>query len=107
MANYNTILNTTFVIHSSIEAEFIAWLRSSYIPAATQAGVFGAPSIARVLTRIEPDTESIAVQLPATSLAEAQQWHDSVADELRNKAHARWSNSMMFFSTYMELIDGI
>jgi precorrin-2 methylase len=99
------LLNTTFVLHTSIEAPFLQWVRNVYLPAAEQSGVFGVATVARVLTQIEPDTESIAVQLPCAEMEAAQHWHDDTADLLRDDLHARWGDRLMFFSTYMEVIE--
>lgn len=98
------LLNTTFVVHSSVEAEFMAWVKGVYLPAAAETGVFGGATVAKVLTQIEPDTASIAVQLPASSLEDAQRWHDDSAAFLRDDLHARWSDRLMFFTTYMEVM---
>ena len=98
------ILNTTFVIHAPLETEFIKWVDEVYLPSAHAAGVFGKPTVARVLTRIEPETESIAVQLPADDQKRAEHWHDETASLLRDDLHARWGDRMMFFTTLMEVI---
>ena len=66
------LLNTTFVLHRSVEADFIDWLKKIYLVSAAEARIFGEPVVARVLTRIEPDTESIAVQLPASDIRQAE-----------------------------------
>ncbi len=100
-----TLLNTTFVIHAPLEAEFLQWVRETYLPSAMATGIFGAPTVARVLTRIEPETESIAVQLPATDADDAQRWHDETASLLRDDLQARWGDRMMFFTTYMEVLE--
>jgi len=98
------ILNTTFVTHESVRNDFLRWLREVYLVSARSSGFFGSPTVARVLTRLEPDTESIAVQLPANSLDDARRWHDETAAILRDDMHARWGERLMFFSTYMELL---
>ncbi|MFG6397758.1 MAG: DUF4286 family protein [Muribaculaceae bacterium] len=98
------LLNTTFVLHTSVEAGFITWVREVYLPAAAEAGVFGVSRVAKVLTQVEPDTVSIAVQLEATSIEEASRWHDNTAALLRDDLHARWGDRLMFFTTYMEVL---
>ena len=100
-----TLLNTTFVIHAPLETDFLEWVRRVYLRSAESAGIFGTPTIARVLTRIEPDTESFAVQLPAASHGDAQRWHDETAALLRNDLQARWGDRMMYFTTYMEVLE--
>ncbi len=99
------LLNTTFVIHTSIETDFLQWVRTVYIPSAKASGIFGQPTIARVLTRLEPDTESIAVQMPATDKEGAERWHDETAALLKDDLTARWPNLALHFTTYMELLD--
>lgn len=98
------VLNTTFVTHESINADFLKWVREVYIPTARQSGIFGEPTVARVLARMEPDTESIAVQMTAENLAEAEDWLGGAATELYNNLHARWGERLMFFSTFMQHI---
>ena len=100
-----TLLNTTFVIHAPLEPDFLKWVRQTYLHAAKEAGIFGTPTIARILTRIEPDTESFAVQLTAHSHEDAQRWHDETAATLRDDLHSRWGQRMMFFTTYMEVME--
>ena len=44
------IINTTFVVHTSIETEFMDWLSGTLLPAAEASGCFATPTVARVLT---------------------------------------------------------
>ena len=88
------LLNTTFVLHAPLEEEFLAWVKEVYLPTAATSGVFGTPSVSRVLTRIEPDTESIAVQLPAADAEAASRWLDTTAAQLHSSLQARWGERM-------------
>lgn len=99
------ILNTTFVVHTSIEQDFLHWVRTVYIPSVKTAGIFGEPRVARVLTRIEPDTESIAIQMVASDHAAAEKWHDETAALLKDDLCTEWRNLTMHFTTYMEILD--
>ncbi len=99
------IINTTFVVHNSIENEFLEWLKNVYLKSAEASGAFASHCVARVLTRIEPDTESIAVQFRTTHKERAEQWHDDTAALLRDDLHSRFADRLMFFSTPMEVID--
>ena len=100
-----TLLNTTFVVHTSVEDAFIAWLRTVYIPSIKAAGIFSKPLMARVLTRVEPDTDSIAVQAVASGKEAAEKWHDETAALLRDDITARWPQLVMYFTTYMEVLE--
>jgi len=99
------IINTTFVVHLSIEAEVLQWLSSQFLPEAGRSGAFGTPTVARVLTRIEPDTQSIAVQLPATDATMATAWYNTTAGKLQAELHRERGERLMFFTTCMETID--
>lgn len=98
------ILNTTFVIDSSLETDFIKWAKEVYLPAMAAAGIFTPATIARVLTRLEQGVDSFAVQAFTASLEPAQRWHDETAALLRDDLQARYGERVMHFSTYMEVI---
>ena len=100
-----TILNTTFVVHTSIEPDFLHWVRTVYIPSVKASEIFGEPTIARVLTRLVPETESIAVQMTAEDKDAAERWHDETAALLKDDLSARWPNLALHFTTYMEVLD--
>lgn len=57
------------------------------------------------MTRIEPDTESIAIQMEAADHVAAVKWHDETAALLKDDLCARWNNLAMHFTTYMEILD--
>ena len=95
------LINTTFVLHAPIEPDFLAWVKNIYLPAIESSGLFGTPTVARVETRIEPETESIAIQLPATDAGAAAQWLDKTAAPLHNSLHSRWGDRLMFFTTHL------
>ena len=54
------LLNTTFVLHTSVEAGFITWVREVYLPAAAEAGVFGVSRVAKVLTQVDRRSQPVA-----------------------------------------------
>lgn len=99
------IINTTFVVHNSIEAEFMDWLSGTLLPAAAASGCFATPTVARVLTSIEPDTLSIAVHFPAIDPAKASHWHENEGQALMAELHRRRGQHLMFFTTPMETVD--
>ena len=101
----NTILNTTFVVHDSIEADFLRWLRDVYVPPAMASGAFESVRVARVLTRVEPDTSSIAVQFAALSPELCNRWHEGEASALHADLHSRWADRLLHFTTFMEAIN--
>lgn len=98
------LMNTTFVVHTSLKDSFMNWLRDTYLPAVAASGIFGDAAVMRVHQSIDPQAESIAVHHPAADLAEATRWHDSEAAALKDVLHARWGEGVLFFTTYMTVI---
>lgn len=99
------ILNTTFIVESSLENAFVEWARSVYVPAMAAVEIFGPATVAKVLTQIEPGATSFAVQATASGLEEARRWHDETAALLRDDLAARYGERVLHFTTYMEVID--
>lgn len=96
------ILNTTFVIPEPRLKEFTRWVREVYEKALDDAGIFTGVTLAKVLTQVEPDTVSVAVQTRMESLEEAKKWHDTTAVLLKDDLRSRFLGQALFFTTYME-----
>ena len=99
------ILNTTFISADSRLGDFMAWARKVYLPALDAAGIFSGATMARVLAQIEPGTTSVAIQARAASLEEATRWHDETASLLKDDLSARFAGEVLFFTTYMEILE--
>ena len=99
------IINTTFHVHKSVRSEFFSWLRSVYVKAATATGFLTEPQLTRVIGGEDPEGTSSALQLKAPSLREAARWHDETAVLLRDDMSARFGERVLFFTTYLEVID--
>ena len=69
-----TILNTTFIVADHLMELFLAWARQAYMPALRDAGIFTAPTMAKVLAKVEPGATSIAIQARCHALEEATRW---------------------------------
>lgn len=100
-----TILNTTFIVADPLLEQFLEWARQTYLPALREAQVFADPTMAKVLAQVEPGTTSIAIQARSQSLAEATRWHDETAALLRDDLLARFKGQVLFFTTYMEVME--
>jgi precorrin-2 methylase len=96
------IVNTTFVIHKSIEIEFVSWLKEVYIPTALSSKIFSNSILSKILTEVDPESTSYAFQLHCDTLESAQKWHNEIASSLNNRIGHKWGNYALFFTTYME-----
>jgi hypothetical protein len=99
------ILNTTFHVHVTVQKAFVEWLRQNYETAALATGFLTEPQLARVMGGEDPNGTSFAYQLKAPTLAEAKRWHDAEAAKLRGEMQARWGQKVLFFTTYLSLVD--
>ena len=99
------LLNTTFLVHKSIEQPFIAWLNDTYIPTAEKSGIFTEPLLSRVLIETDPEATSYALQMRAHSHEDANNWHDQDATILKNSIFKLWGEKVLHFSTFMEFIN--
>jgi hypothetical protein len=99
------LLNTTFHVHVTVQKAFVEWLREEYQSAALATGYLTEPQLARVLGGDDPEGMSFAFQLKAPSLGEAKRWHDAEAAKLREDITKRWGQKVLFFTTYLSLVD--
>jgi hypothetical protein len=99
------LLNTTFHVHVTVQKAFIEWLRQEYQTAALATGYLTEPQLARVMGGDDPEGISFAYQLKAPTLGDAKRWHDDAAATLRSDMTSRWGQKVLFFTTYLSLID--
>ena len=98
------LLNTTFHVHKSVDALFVKWVKEIYLPVAMDSGLFKNPLFSRIMTQIDPDATSYAVQLQARSLSDAEAWHDDTAAKLKEALAREVGERVLHFSTYMQII---
>lgn len=99
------ILNTSFHILSSLEREFTHWAKTVYIPAAKESGLFNDTLLIKILTEIDPEVSAFALQLKSDSLDDATRWHDETAAALKADLTKRWGKNVVYFTTYMEVME--
>ncbi|MBQ8773450.1 MAG: DUF4286 family protein [Muribaculaceae bacterium] len=98
------LLNTTFHVEKSIEKDFINWVKTTYIPVALSSGIVKDALFTRILAESEGGT-AYAVQFKSIDIATAEQWHDTDAQKLKSDISQRWGQRILYFSTYMDIID--
>lgn len=100
-----TLLNTTFHVHTSVNDLFIKWVKAIYIPKAMECKHFSNPIFTRIMTQVDPEVTSYAVQLQASSHPEAEAWHDSMGAQLKEALAREVGERVLHFTTYMEIIE--
>lgn len=99
------IYNTSFHISDSVKHDFLAWLRSDYIPQAVASGLFTNQQLNRILTEISPDTTSYALQFTTPDLDRASDWDETAGAMLKQQMFRRFGEHALSFVTFMEIID--
>ncbi len=99
-----TILNTTFIVADDLLDQFLQWARQTYVPSLLGSGVFESPTMAKVLTQVEPGATSVAIQAMSDDPVAAARWHDGEAALLKENLTAAYRGRILFFTTYMEVL---
>lgn len=99
------LLNTTFHVHKSVDALFIKWVKEIYLPVAMDSGLFKNPLFTRIMTQVDHEATSYAVQLQASSHSDAEAWHDSTAAQLKDALAREVGERILHFTTYMEIMN--
>lgn len=99
------IYNTTFLVMDAVRDDFLAWVRTVYVPRATQGRMLVAPTLARVMGSAEDGAESYALQFRAHSAESLQEWKEAIGEVLIADMTRRFGNAVMGFSTMMAKIE--
>lgn len=98
------LYNTSFHIASSIETEFLDWLKRNYIPSCIDHG-FEKPLLTRVLTSIHPDCAAFAFQVISEDMKLIESWEKDSRPHLVSVMFRQWGEKCMAFSTNMEIME--
>lgn len=96
------IFNTTFHVHESVVDSFKEWVRGVYFPHAVNIEGISNPVFARLLIEVQEGYASFAVQMMASTVDIAMEWHDGEASALRDELVKKYGDKVLFFTTYME-----
>ena len=99
------LYNTSFHTESSIAETFVAWLKTIFIPEAMSSGLFSEASLGKILLEIEPGTSSYTLQLKDSELDRAREWNDTIGNSLRSVIIKKFGGKVVFFVTFIEIID--
>lgn len=97
------LYNTTFHIDSSIERDFLDWLREEVAPTACTEG-FSEPKLCRLLCEVQEGCSSFAFQMLADETI-IENWERDKQKQLFGQMFERWGERALFFSTAMEVMN--
>ncbi|MGM9803394.1 MAG: DUF4286 family protein [Muribaculaceae bacterium] len=99
------IFNTTYHVANETIPEFIAWLRSEYVPQATADRMLLVPQLTRIIGSERDGGTSFALQFRAQSLNSLEIWQRNTGKRLNALLTRTFGNNVLGFSTVMEKID--
>lgn len=98
-----TIANTTFFLAPRLEETFLKWVRATYIPAATAAGLTR-PRLMRLNETPDPAIRAYALHLEAADEKTATGWVNGEGERLRHELTGG-SEDSLWFNTFMTALD--
>ena len=99
------IYNITFHIENSVLTECVNFLKSTYIPLATQSGFMHSPGFHRILPHEdEVDGSSYAVQFKVKNIETLNYWIEREGVSLSQLLVKKFGPKVMGFTTVLEEI---
>jgi len=99
------IYNVTIKVHSSIEHDWLAWLKEEHIPDVTGTGCFTHAVILKLMEVDETEGPTFAVQYYAESKALYNQYIERFAPGMRQKSFDRWGDQFIAFRSVMQVVN--
>lgn len=99
------IYNTTFNVDEQVEKQWLAWLKSDYLPSLKNTGLFDKHVFSKILVEEEMGGISYSLQLFCTSLPELQTFEKKHKNAIDGKMLAKFSGKFVMFHTLLEVQD--
>lgn len=99
------IYNVTIKLHSSIQEEWLQWLKEIHIPDVMATECFTASKILRLLETDETEGPTYTVQYSAESKSLYNLYIDKYANEMRRRSFEKWGDRFIAFRSVMQIVD--
>jgi len=99
------IYNVTIKVHTSIEHDWLTWLKEEHIPDVTGTGCFTRAVILKLMEVEETDGPTFAVQYYAESKALYNQYIEKFSPLMRQKSFDRWGDKFIAFRSVMQVVN--
>lgn len=97
------IYNVTINIETSIEKEWLAWMKDEHIPEMLATGKFIKALMTKVLVEEEMGGVTYSVQYTCADMDQLQAYYREDAEKLRSKSN-RFTGKFVAFRTELEVI---
>jgi Domain of unknown function (DUF4286) len=99
------IYNVTIKVHSSIEEEWLQWLKQEHVPDVLATKCFTEATIVRLLEVDDSEGPTYATQYRAESKALYNQYVEKFAGSMRQKSFDKWGDKFIAFRSLMQVIN--
>lgn len=99
------LYNVTIKVHSSIQAQWLQWLKQEHIPAIMLTKCFTNFKILQLLEVDDAEGPTYAIQFFADSKALYNQYIQKYAAEMRNQSFAKWGDKFIAFRSVMQIVE--
>ncbi|MEO6734321.1 MAG: DUF4286 family protein [Ferruginibacter sp.] len=99
------IYNVTIKVDSSIQNEWLAWLKENHVPEILETRCFTNANIMRLLETDDTEGPTYAIQYLAKSMAMYELYIEKFADIMRQKSFDKWGNQFISFRSVMQVVN--
>lgn len=96
------IFNTTLHIEDAIHDEYIAFLKTFYVPQALQSGLLSQASLAKIERQHEESGVSYALQFKTDDIDSLNKWVEETGENLSIEMNKRFGTKVNGFVTLLE-----
>lgn len=96
------IFNTTLHVEDAIQDEFIAFVKTYYVPQAVKSGLLDYPTLAKIERQHEESGVSYALQFKAKDIDTLNKWAEETGESLSLEMGRRFGTKVGGFVTLME-----
>ncbi len=96
------LYNVTVGVDKEIEAEWLLWMKQSYLPAVLQTGAFTEYKIYRVLTHEDERSVSYSIQYFTDSIEKVVHYLDNEGKILVEEHRSRFKDRHVVFNTLLQ-----
>jgi hypothetical protein len=99
------LYNVTTKVHTSIQNEWLAWLKKEHIPDIIHTGCFTHATILQLLEIDDSEGPTYAVQYFAESKSLYNNYIEKFLAPMKQKAFDKWGNKFIAFRSIMQVVN--
>lgn len=99
------VFNNTIKVHYSIVDEWVKWQLQEYVPGILATGAFDDYKLYRLLNHDDEEGITYTIQFFTSSVQRYQQYLETFAPAMQEKAFQKWGNLFIGFHTAMQLVN--